>query len=178
MRIAKDGADGLQIDKTVASALLDFNPLNTRKPDEAMTQGLVDGIERVYRKCKAVNPDFCLASEAVQDRLILYVDVFYRAAAGFSISPLRYAFPEWTACLHMGAARDFNTVNSAVMLGAVLCVEPQCYQAIARAPTLCGYRPLHQGNRANSTGAARHHLHSRLLRHAGGHNNRGAGHTP
>jgi hypothetical protein len=55
--------------------------------------------------------------------------VYYRAAGGFSISPLRYAFPEWTACQHVGAPRDFNGVNAAVMLGAVVCVEPDAYQA-------------------------------------------------
>jgi hypothetical protein len=132
--IARNGADGLQIDKVCVSNLLDFNPLNTRKPDEALNQGLVDGIARVYEKCKAINPEFCLAAEAMQDRLIPYVDVYYRAAGGFNISPLRYAFPEWTACQHIGAARDFNGVNAAVMLGAVICVEPQTYQASLADP--------------------------------------------
>jgi hypothetical protein len=134
VRIAEDGADGLQIDKLVVSTLLDFNALNTRKPDEALHQGLVDGIERLYRKCRAINPNFCLAAEALQDRLIPYVDVFYRAVGGFSISPLRYAFPEWTACVHVGSPRDFNGVNAAVMLGAVLCIEPQSYQASLAHP--------------------------------------------
>lgn len=134
VQIAKDGADGLQIDKVVVSTTLDFNPLNTRKPDEALNQGLVEGIERIYRKCREVNPDFCLASEALQDRLIPYVDVYYRAAGGYNISPLRYAFPEWTACQHVAAPRDFNGVNSGVLVGAVLCIEPLSYQGSMADP--------------------------------------------
>ncbi len=134
VQIARDGADGLQIDKVVVSTALDFNPMNKLKPDEALNQGLVDGIERVYRKCRAVNPDFCLASEALQDRLIPYVDVYYRAAGGLNISPLRYAFPEWTSCLHVGAPQDFNGVNAAVMLGAVICMEPFTYQGSMADP--------------------------------------------
>jgi len=132
--VAKDGADGLQIDKLLVSNLLDFNPLNTRKPDEALNQGLVDGIARVYDKCRAVNPEFRLAGEALVDRLVPYIDVYYRAVGGFSISPLRYTFPEWTACYHVSAPRDFNGINAAVMLGAVICVEPQTYQASLANP--------------------------------------------
>ncbi len=134
VNLAEAGADGLQIDKLCVSTGLDFNPLNTRKPDEALNQGLVDAIERLYAKCRAINPDFCLAGEALQDRLMPYIDVYYRAAGGFTISPLRYAFPEWTACQHIGAPRDFNGVNSAVMLGAVICVEPFTYQGSLAHP--------------------------------------------
>ncbi len=75
-----------------------------------------------------INPDFCIAAEAVQDRLIPYVDVFYRNSTLFSISPLKYVFPEWTSCQHIGEPYNFNGVNSAVMTGSVICVEPDCYQ--------------------------------------------------
>ena len=60
--------------------------------------------------------------------------MYYRAAGGFNISPLRYAFPEWTACQHVGAPRDFNGVNAAVMLGAVICIEPMTYQGSMADP--------------------------------------------
>lgn len=133
-QIARDGADGLQIDKLVTSTLLDFNPLNTLKPDVALNQGLVNAIGRLYRKCKAINPDFCLAGEALQDRLIPYIDVYYRAVGGFDMAPLRYTFPEWTSCRHVGAPRDFNGVNAAVLVGAVLCVEPDLYQSSLANP--------------------------------------------
>lgn len=128
VQVAKDGAAGLQLDKVCAGSALDFNPLNTLKPDVALCEGLVQSMKSLLEKCRAVNPDFCMASEAGQDRLIPFVDVFYRNAAGFDIAPLRYVFPEWTACQHVAAPYDFNGVNGAVATGAVICVEPGSYQ--------------------------------------------------
>ncbi len=128
VEIAKAGAHGLQIDKVVAGSALDFNPRNTLKPDVALCEGLVQAMGRARDACRAVQPDFCFASEASQDRLIPFVDVFYRSAAGFDIAPLRYVFPEWTACQHVSTPYDFNSVNGAVLTGAVICMEPDSYQ--------------------------------------------------
>jgi hypothetical protein len=134
LQLARDGADGFQIDKTVASRGLDFNPLNSRRPDEALQQGLVDAIAATYEKCRRVNPEFRLASEHNQDRLIPYVDVAYRACAGYQISPLRYVFPEWTSVQHITSPGDFRGVNGAVVTGAVICVEPRNYQGSLADP--------------------------------------------
>lgn len=125
---ARMGAHGLQLDKVCVGSALDFNPMNALKPDVALCEGLVQSMKALYDKCREVRPDFCFASEASQDRLIPFVDVFYRNAAGFEIAPLRYVFPEWTACQHVSAPYDFNGVNGAVATGAVLCVEPNSYQ--------------------------------------------------
>ena len=62
------------------------------------------------------------------------LDVFYRSATDRDISPLRYAFPEWTSCVHTGLALDRCSVNAAVMLGAVLVIEPLTYQAPLHDP--------------------------------------------
>jgi len=126
--LVADGADGFQIDKVVAGSTLDFNPLNSRKPDVALCEGLVEGIAELLAECRKINPEFCIASEASQDRLIPYFDVYYRAARGEDISSLRYVFPEWTAVQHVGTSRDFRGVNGAVLTGAVICVEPSSYQ--------------------------------------------------
>ena len=128
VNIAKSGAAGLQIDKLCVGSAVDFNPLNNEKPDVALCEGLIQSVSRMLDKCKEINPDFCLAAEAVQDRFIPFIDVFYRNVARFTISPLKFVFPEWTACAHIGEPYDFNAVNSAVMTGAVICVEPGCYQ--------------------------------------------------
>ena len=128
VNVAKDGAHGLQLDKVCAGSALDFNPLNTLKPDTALCEGLVQSMKSLYDKCREVRPDFCFASEAGQDRLIPFIDVFYRNASGFDIAPLRFVFPEWTACQHVAAPREFNGVNAAVVTGAVICVEPNSYQ--------------------------------------------------
>ena len=128
VQLVKDGAAGLQIDKINMGSTLDFNPLNTEKPDVAMCEGMVQAIARLLAKCRAINPEFCLAAEAVQDRLLPYVDVYYRNAEGSDIAPLRYVFPEWTACQHVADPYDCRGVNGAILTGAVICVEPFAYQ--------------------------------------------------
>jgi hypothetical protein len=134
LQLVEAGADGFQIDKIVAGSLPDWNPLNTRKPDEALCEGLVEGIGRILAKCQKVNPEFRLASEAGLDRMIPYVDVYYRATTGCTISPLRYVFPEWTAVQHVSMPRDFRGINGAVLTGAVICVEPKAYQGTLADP--------------------------------------------
>lgn len=127
LEIVRDGAHGFQIDKLCVGSTLDFNPLNRQKPDVALCEGLISAIKKLYNKCCEINPDFRIAAEAVQDRLLPYVDVFYRNSHGTEISPLRYVFPEWTSCLHLSSPLNYNIINSSVMTGSVLCIEPECY---------------------------------------------------
>ena len=140
LELVKDGADGLQIDKVCVGSFLDFNPLNTEKPDVAMCEGLVQSMGRMLEKCRRINPDFCFGSEFAQDRLIPYIDVGYRNTFGFKgISPMHYVFPEWTACQHVSSPYDYAAVNAAVMTGAVICMEPFTYQGSMDHPV---YRKL------------------------------------
>jgi hypothetical protein len=132
--LARNGAQGFQIDKVCVASALDFNPLNTAKPDVALCEGLVQAIARLYEKCRAVNPGFRIASEFGLDRLIPYFDVGYRNSAGYEISPLRYVFPEWTSCQHVSAPRDFRGINGAVLTGSVICIEPDSYQGTLAEP--------------------------------------------
>jgi len=124
----RDGADGFQLDKLCVGSLLDFNPLNTRKPDEALCEGLVQGVARLWHKCREINPDFRFASEDGHDRLIPYADIGYRCAHYYGVSPLRYVFPEWAGCQHVNKPLDFEAVNAGIMTGSVLCIEPFNYQ--------------------------------------------------
>lgn len=133
-QIVRDGAHGMQIDKVCVNNRLDFNPRSPHRPDEALMEGLIASMERIYRRLKAVDPAFCLASEAAHDRMIPFTDVFYRCASGFTISPLRVVFPEWTACRHISTARDFHGVNGAVVTGAVICMEPEMYRSTLANP--------------------------------------------
>jgi hypothetical protein len=139
MELIRDGAHGFQIDKVCVGAALDFNPLNTVKPDVALCEGLVQAIDRLYRQCRAIDPDFRIASEFGYDRLLPYFDVGYRNSYGSEISTFRYVFPEWTSCNHISAPRDFRGVNGAVLTGAVLCIEPDTYQGSLDQPV---YRDL------------------------------------
>lgn len=127
--LVRDGARGFQIDKMVVGSILDFHPQNTLKPDTALFEGLVRAVARTLERCRAIDPDFRAASEAVQDRLLPYFEVYYRASQDFDIAPLRLAFPEWTSCQHVSAPADFNGVNGAILTGSVLCVEPDFYQS-------------------------------------------------
>jgi hypothetical protein len=132
--IVKDGAMALQIDKLCIGSLPDFNPLTGNKPDVALCEHLVRSVGRVLEKCKEIDPAFCIAAEAIQDRLIPYVDVFYRNAEKFDIAALRYVFPEWTACQHISAPYDYHGVNGAILTGSVICFEPDNYQSSVAKP--------------------------------------------
>ncbi len=137
--LVRSGAHGFQIDKVCVGAALDFNPLNWMKPDVALCEGLVQAIDRLYKQCRSINPDFRMASEFGYDRLLPYFDVGYRNSYGSEISTFRYVFPEWTSCNHISAPRDFRGVNGAVLTGAVLCIEPDTYQGSLDQPI---YRDL------------------------------------
>jgi hypothetical protein len=134
LQLVKDGASGFQIDKVCVGSSLDFNPLNTLKPDVALCEGLVQAIDRLYKKCQAINSDFRIASESGLDRLLPYFDVGYRCSARYGISTLRYVFPEWTSVQHISSPRDFRGVNGAVLTGSVICVEPDSYQGSLKQP--------------------------------------------
>jgi hypothetical protein len=139
LELVRDGAHGFQMDKLCVASALDFNPLNTLKPDVALCEGLVQAIDRLYRQCLEINPDFRMASEFASDRLLPYFDVALRSAGGLDISTFRYVFPEWTSAVHILSPRDFRGVNGAILTGAVICVEPDTYQGSLDQPQ---YREL------------------------------------
>jgi hypothetical protein len=139
VELVRDGAHGFQMDKVCVAAALDFNPLNTLKPDVALCEGLVQAIDRLILACRKIDPEFRSASEFGYDRLVPYYDVGYRNSYGGEISTLRYVFPEWTSCNHISAPRDFRGINGAVLTGAVLCIEPGSYQGSLDQPV---YRDL------------------------------------
>jgi hypothetical protein len=134
VQLVKDGVQGLQMDKVISGAALDFNPLNKLKPDVALCEGLVQAIRDLDKKCKQVNPDFEMAAESGIDRFLPYFPVTYRNAKANAISSLRYVFPEWTSAIHVFYPRDFKGINSAVLHGAVVCVEPDEYQGSLKQP--------------------------------------------
>jgi hypothetical protein len=134
VELVRAGSSGLQIDKLTVSGQLDFNPAHTRDPDVAMCEDLVQAIAGLLGQCRAIRPEVAFAGEAGSDRYVPLLDVFYRSATDRDISPLRYAFPEWTSCVHTGLALDRCSVNAAVMLGAVLVIEPLTYQAPLHDP--------------------------------------------
>ena len=134
LQLVKDGASGFQIDKVCVGSALDFNPLNTMKPDVALCEGLVQAIARLFQKCRVITPDFRMASEFGLDRMLPYFDIGYRNSGGYGISSLRYVFPEWTSCQHISSPRDFRGINGAILTGSVICIEPDSYQGSLKQP--------------------------------------------
>jgi hypothetical protein len=135
LKLVSAGAQGFQIDKLVVGSALDFNPLNTRPPDEALCEGLVDAVVRLVNKCREIDPEFSVAAEAQLDRYLSAIDILYRACRGYEITPLRIVFPECTAVQHIGSPGDYRGVNGAVLTGAVICLEPLRYQGDVGSPT-------------------------------------------
>ncbi len=130
IQLAKWGVKALQLDKTgSAEQLMDFNPLSTRPPDTSMSEGVIRSCEWLLSKCREVQPDFVFASEASSDRFIPFIDLYYRSADRRGVCPMRYVFPEWTSCIHVGSPYDFEGVNAAVRFGCVIAVEPMVYKA-------------------------------------------------
>lgn len=129
VQLVKDGADGFQLDKTNVAGELDFNPELPTSPDKSLTQELLSTLEEVARRCRAVNPEFAVASEIFWDRAFPFVDVSYVRMNEIDMnSPaLRYTFPEWTSTICAESAGDFNVMNNGMRYGLVWAVQPRHY---------------------------------------------------
>ena len=129
VQLARDGADGFQLDKTGAVGELDFNPESPTSPDKSFTQELLSTLDEVVRKCREVNPEFALASEIFWDRAFPLVDVSYVRMNDIDMpSPaLRYTFPEWTSTICAESPGDFNVMNNGMRYGLVWAVQPRHY---------------------------------------------------
>jgi hypothetical protein len=128
-RLVEDGADGFQLDKTNAAAFLDFNPALPTSPDRSFTEALLTTLDEVVRRCRAVNPEFALASEIFWDRSFPRVDVSYvrMGEIDMSSTALRYTFPEWTSTICAESPGDFNVMNNGMRYGLVWAMQPRHY---------------------------------------------------
>ena len=129
VQLVKDGADGFQLDKTNAVGSLDFNPDVATSPDRSLPEGVLTTFKVALEKCRAVNPDFALASEIFWDRSFTMVDVSYVRMNEIDMgSPaLRYTFPEWTSTICAERPGDFNVMNNGMRYGLVWAMQPRHY---------------------------------------------------
>ncbi len=129
VQLVGDGADGFQLDKTHVVRYLDFNPEVPSSPDKSLSQGILSILEEVVRRCRAVNPEFALASEIFWDRAFPLVDVSYLRMNDIDMSSpaLRYTFPEWTLTICAENPSDFNIMNNGMRYGLVWAVQPRHY---------------------------------------------------
>jgi Domain of unknown function (DUF6259) len=128
LQLVRDGADGLQLDKTGIMWLLDFNPQLPVSPDRSLPQGVLETFAELLPKARAINPDFALASENTFDRALPYVDVSYTRMGDIDMdTALRYTFPEWTGTIFGESPGDFNPMNNGMRYGLVWALAPRHY---------------------------------------------------
>ncbi len=139
--LASDGADGLQLDKTVVTSMLDFNPTLQTTPDRSIPESLLQVYREALARGRAVNPAFSVASETMWDRTFQYVDVSYMRMNEIDMnSPaVRYTFPEWTSTIFAESPGDTNIMNNGMRYGLVWAVAPLHYNDGMDTPLM---RPL------------------------------------
>lgn len=128
LRLVRDGADGLQLDKAGILWSLDFNPQLPVSPDKSLPLGVLETFQELLPKARAINPDFALASEISFDRALPYVDVSYLRMGDIDMdAALRYTFPEWTATIFGESPGDFDPMNNGMRYGMVWALAPRHY---------------------------------------------------
>jgi len=128
LQLVRDGADGLQLDKTGILWSLDFNPRLPVSPDKSLPQGVLETFAELLPKARAINPGFALASEITFDRALPYVDVSYTRMGDIDMdTALRYTFPEWTGTIFGESPGDFNPMNNGMRYGMVWALAPRHY---------------------------------------------------
>jgi len=113
LQLVRDGADGLQLDKTGIMWSLDFNPQLPVSPDKSLPQGVLETFAELLSQARTINPNFALASENTFDRAFTYADVSYTRMGDSDMDPaLRYTFPEWTSTIFGESPGDLNPMNN------------------------------------------------------------------
>jgi hypothetical protein len=138
-RLAAIGADGVHIDKAFPAAL-DFNPGLSAPPDQAACQGYLKCFEEILLAGQRENPEFCISYEGWWDRFLTCSDLVWWAPDDVPV--LKYAFPNWTACIAVRQPYDFNVVNLAALRAYHILIGPANYtRSMSYAPMklLCRY---------------------------------------
>ncbi len=141
LQLVRDGAEGFQLDKTIAMSSLDFNHGLPVSPDKSLVQGVLETFKELLANARAIDPNFSLASENWIDRAMPYVDVSYMRMGDIDMdsTALRYTFPEWTSTIFGESPGDFNPMNNGMRYGLVWDLAPRHYNDSVDEPLT---RPL------------------------------------
>ncbi len=141
LQLVRDGAEGIQFDKTNILGELDFNPDLLVSPDKSLVDGLLQTFQELMAKARAIDPKFSLASEIWFDRALPYIDVSYMRMGQIDMGStvFRYTFPEWTATIFGESPGDFNPMNNGMRYGLVWDLAPRHYNDSVDEPLT---RPL------------------------------------
>jgi hypothetical protein len=129
LELIRNGAEGFQLDKTVITSMLDFNPALPVSPDKSLIGGLLDTFRELLEQGRRINPSFALASEIWADRTLPYVDVSYLRMGDVDMgsTAMRYTFPEWKPTIFGESPGDFNPMNNGLRYGMVWALAPRHY---------------------------------------------------
>ena len=161
--LAKIGADGVHIDKFMAS-LMDFNPRLKRSPDVAHHQAMLEIIDEMLSECRKIVPHFDVSYEGGWDWLMRYSDVTWWWP-GPRHSVKKEVFPEWVAHAPVVQPYSYNVVNTCVLHAHAMLLGPGNYSRdldFAPFRGLADYVAEITRLRANSTTTSRQ-ARSRML---------------
>jgi len=141
VQLAKDGADGFELDKSGPGGALDFNPALPTSPDRSLPEGILTLFKETLQRCREVNPEFALAAETFWDRTYPYIDMSYGGPDGIDMesTALRFAFPECICMVELQSPGDFNMANNGMRYGLLWEVDARDYTASMDDPLT---RPL------------------------------------
>ena len=122
-RIAECGAEGAHLARAIPDGLV-LNPATGSTPDRGQWEGLLASCEAIRSAARKTQPDFCLSTESVWDRLIPLVDVTWASPSSLMASAstdhlplMRYMFPEWTSTVRISEPFDFVSASNAFRFG-------------------------------------------------------------
>ncbi len=145
--IAEVGADGTQVDKVGCGVATpdgrpDYHPDLHHIPLELTgTQPILDLFARHAEAARAVNPEFCIASETHWDRLIPHVGASYaRHWAEDAPQIVAATFPELRQTCCITGPTDYALVANCIRFGHIINVEARClHGSCDDAPRLAGF---------------------------------------
>jgi hypothetical protein len=128
VELARDGVDGLQLDKAGDAAVLDFNTSLPTSPDRSLPQGYLDVLDELLRAARSVHPDFAVLYGAT-DRAFPYADAAHWAGGSHVAVEVRYTFPEWSGGVCVEDPEAFDEVNVGLRYGLMWWIAPRRYTA-------------------------------------------------
>jgi hypothetical protein len=133
VRLAQIGADGVHVDKMVASPM-DYNPDLALSPDAAPWEGAVILTKEILAACRKYNPDWAMSFECYNDLTLR----FSGATWWFGNQRLtKFVFPENAEMQAIVTAYDYLGVNNAVRDGNTVMLGPMNFcQSV-------GWEPFH-----------------------------------
>ena len=120
VKLARIGADGIHVDKMVASAI-DYNPDSPLSPDSAPWEGAAILTKEIMAACRKYNPNWAMSFECYGDMTLRFSGATWWVGNQLVT---RRVFPENAEMLSITSAYDYLGVNNAVRSGHTVMLAP------------------------------------------------------